>query len=205
MPAKKESDGALVEGSKEGDQTAFAELVKRYESKIYNLAYKMMGNREDAVDVLQEVFLDAYKSLSHFKKEAKFSTWLYRIATNVCLMKLRKRKAKAVISLDEPLLTKEGEQPREIPDWSTNPEAVVLNEELKQVMDEAIESLPPAYKSVFVLRDLEGLSNAETGKVLGESVAAVKSRLHRARLFLRERLSHYFEDSHPPSPLISPF
>ncbi len=199
MPAKKESDEVLVRKSKEGDQTAFAELVNRYESKIYSLAHKMTGNREDAADVLQEAFLDAYKSLSHFKEEAKFSTWLYRIATNVCLMKLRKRKGEAVISLDEPLLTEEGERPREIPDWSTNPGAVVLNEELKQVMDEAIKALPPAYKSVFVLRNLEGLSNAETGKVLGESLATVKSRLHRARIFLRERLSHYFDDNHPPS------
>ena len=197
-PAKA-SDEALVARSKEGDQTAFAELVNRYESKIYSLAHKMTGNREDAADVLQEAFLDAYKSLSHFKEEAKFSTWFYRIATNVCLMKLRKRKGEAVISLDEPLFTEEGERPREIPDWSTNPGVAVLNEELKEVMDEAIKALPPAYKSVFVLRNLEGLSNAETGKVLGESLAAVKSRLHRARIFLREKLSQYFDDNHPPS------
>jgi RNA polymerase sigma-70 factor (ECF subfamily) len=196
-PAKA-SDEALVAMSKEGDQPAFAELVNRYESKIYSLAHKMMGNREDAADVLQEAFLDAYKSLSHFKEKAKFSTWLYRIATNVCLMKLRKRK-EALISLDEPLLTEEGEYLREIPDWSTNPEAVVLNKELKQMMDEAIKALPPVYKSAFVLRNLEGLSNAETSKVLGESLATVKSRLHRARIFLRERLSQYFDDNHPPS------
>lgn len=196
---KKEPDEVLVQKSKGGDQAAFAELVNRYESKIYGLAHKMMGNREDAADVLQETFLDAHKSLSSFRGEAKFSTWLYRIATNVCLMKLRKKEGGAVISLDEPIPTEEGQRPREIPDWSTNPAAVVLNEELRQVMDEAIKELPPLYKSVFVLRDLEGLSNVEVGKVLGESVAAVKSRLHRARLFLRERLSQYFGENHPPA------
>ncbi len=193
---KRESDEVLVQKSKERDQAAFAELVNRYESKIYNLAHRMMGNREDAADVLQETFLDAYKSLSNFRGESKFSTWLYRIATNVCLMKLRKKGEETVISLDEPISTKEGQRPREIPDWSTNPAVAVLNEELRQVMDEAIKTLPPLYKSVFVLRDMEGLSNAEVGKVLGESVAAVKSRLHRARIFLRERLSQYFGENH---------
>ena len=193
---KQESDEVLVRRSKEGEQAAFAELVNRYESKIYGLARKMMGNREDAADVLQETFLDAYKSLSGFREEANFSTWLYRIASNICLMKLRKKEGEKVVSLDDPVSIEEGELSREIPDWSTNPGTAVLNKELRQVMDEAIKGLPPSYKSVFVLRDLEGLSNAEVGKVLGESVAAVKSRLHRARLFLREKLSRYFDDNH---------
>ena len=199
MPAKNESDEVLVERSKGGNQAAFAELVNRYESKIYRLAHKMMGNREDAADVLQETFLDAHKSLSAFKGEAKFSTWLYRIATNVCLMKLRKKEGEGtIVSLDEPIPTEEGQRTCEIPDWSTNPAAAVLNEELRQVMDKAIKELPPLYKSVFVLRDLEGLSNVEVGKVLGESVAAVKSRLHRARLFLRERLTRYLGENQKP-------
>ncbi|NOX96560.1 MAG: sigma-70 family RNA polymerase sigma factor [Nitrospirae bacterium] len=197
--SQKESDEVLVRKSKEGDQAAFAELVNRYESRIYNLAYKMMGSREDAADILQETFLDAYKSLPGFRGEAGLSTWLYRIATNLCLMKLRKKEGKGAVSLDEPLSTEEGQRPREIPDWSTNPAAVVLNAELRQVMDEAIEALPPLYKSVFILRDLEGLSNVEVSKVLGESVPAVKSRLHRARLFLRERLSQYFSGNDLPS------
>ena len=189
------SDDILVKKSQEGDYLSFEELVKRYEKKIYNLAYRIMGNKEDANDVLQETFLQAFKKLSGFKGKAKFSTWLYRIAVNICLMRKRKRKKMKTVSLDIPILTKkEDEIKRELrDDWSESPLATLENEEVKKTLSEAIGLLPEEYRTVFLLRGLNGLSNQEVAKVLKISLPAVKSRLHRARLFLRDKLSQYFQ------------
>jgi len=189
-------DEILVKKSQEGDYLSFEELVKRYESKIYNLAYRIMGNKEDASDVLQETFLQAFRKLSSFKGKAKFSTWLYRIAVNICLMKKRKKKKMEIVSLDLPILTKkEDEIKRELrDDWSRSPLATLEHEEVKKTLSQAIDLLPEEYRTVFLLRGLNGLSNQEVAKVLGISLAAVKSRLHRARLFLRDKLSQYFRE-----------
>ena len=189
------SDEILVKKSQKGDYPSFAELVKRYEKKIYNLAYRIMGNREDASDVLQETFLQVFKKLAGFKGKAKFSTWLYRITVNMCLMRKRKRKKREIVSLDVPILTKkENEIKRELrDDWSENPLATLENKEVKKTLSEAIDSLPEEYRTVFLLRGLNGLSNEEVAEVLKISLPAVKSRLHRARLFLRDRLSQYFQ------------
>lgn len=189
------SDDILVKKSQEGDYLSFEELVKRYEKKIYNLAYRIMGNKEDANDVLQETFLQAFKKLSGFKGKAKFSTWLYRIAVNICLMRKRKRKKMKTVSLDIPILTKkEDEIKRELrDDWSESPLATLENEEVKKTLSEAIGLLPEEYRTVFLLRGLNGLSNEEVAKVMKISLPAVKSRLHRARLFLRDKLSQYFQ------------
>jgi len=189
------SDEILVKKSQKGDYPSFEELVKRYEKKIYNLAYRIMGNKEDASDVLQETFLQAFKKLATFKGKAKFSTWLYRIAVNICLMRKRKGKKMETVSLDVPILTKkEDEIKRELrDDWSENPLATLENKEVKKTLSEAIDSLPEEYRTVFLLRGLNGLSNEEVAEVLKISLPAVKSRLHRARLFLRDRLSQYFQ------------
>ena len=190
------SDKVLVKKAKNHDFDAFEELVTRYETKVYNLAYKMLGSQEDAEDILQDTFISAFKSLSSFKEKSSFSTWIYRIATNACLMKLRTKQSKTV-SLDNHLsvLTKR------IVDWSENAEISFNRKELRKVIDQAVKSLPEMYRVVFILRDIEELSNIEAAKVLGISVSAVKSRLHRARLYLREKLSDYFSGENK-SPLL---
>jgi len=190
------SDETLVEKSQQGDYLSFQELVKRHEKKIYNLAYKIMGNKEDASDVLQETFLQAFKKLPGFKSKAKFSTWLYRIAVNICLMRKRRQKKIKTVSLDVPILTKqEDEIRRELrDDWSKSPLASLESEEVKRALSNAIDSLPEEYRTVFILRGVNGFSNEEVANTLKISLPAVKSRLHRARLFLRDKLSEYFKE-----------
>jgi len=190
------SDGILVKKFLKGDNSSFEEIVKRYEKKIYNIAYRIMNNQEDASDVLQETFIQAFRKLSGFKGKSEFSTWLYRIAVNICLMKKRKGKQMKVVSLDAPLVTqKEDELRRELPeDWSKSPSATLDNKELKENINRAISMLPEDYRTTFILRDMNDVSTEDTAKILNISVPAVKSRLHRARLFLREELSKYFQE-----------
>lgn len=192
-----DNDLALVQAAQRGDKHAFAQLVKKYEQRVYNLARKMVRDPQDAEDVLQETFINVYRHLNDFQGEAAFATWLYRIATNASLMKLRARKDYAV-SLDEPMEADDGENmmPREIVDWGITPEEALLNNEVRAQMDAAVEALPETMRAVFVLRDIEGLSVQETADVLGISVPNVKTRLHRARMMLRENLSSYFK-THP--------
>jgi RNA polymerase sigma-70 factor (ECF subfamily) len=192
MHAKTEvTDGELVARAKAGDTAAFDELVVRHEDKVYGLCLKMLGNPEDAEDCLQEVFIKAFKALPGFREESRFSTWLYRIAYNAALMRIRKKKL-STVSLDRPVEVGGDLLPREIPDWTTDPRANVMNEELSEVLKQHINELDPENRIVFVLRDMHGLSTDDTASVLGLSVPAVKSRLHRARLYLRGRLSDYF-------------
>ncbi len=185
------TDSELVEKAKTGDGDAFGELVVRHESKIYGLCLKMLGNPEDAEDCLQEVFMKAFEALPGFRQEARFSTWLYRIAYNACLMRIRKKKLETV-PLDRPVQIGEDQIERDVADWTTDPRAELMNEELSDVLTRHINELQPDNRIVFVLRDIHGLSTDDTASVLGLSVPAVKSRLHRARLFLRERLTGYF-------------
>ncbi len=189
------TDQILVEKIKTGDYQAFESLVNRYESKVYRLAIRMLRNPEDAEDALQETFLQVYRGLKSFEGRSTFSTWLFRLATNVCLMKIRHRATEPAkfLPLEDYLPRHEaGEHPQMI-DWSDRPEEALLSKESREKMMGALEKLPPDYRAVFILRDMEGFSNAETGEALGISVAAVKSRLHRARLTLRGLLSSYFE------------
>jgi RNA polymerase sigma-70 factor, ECF subfamily len=186
-------EAVLVTQSKEGDTRAFNELVRRYESKIFRLAKHITQNREDAEDVLQESFLKAYEHLDQFKGDSKFYTWIVRIAVNQALMKLRRRKTSKAVSLDEQIDTGEDTVVREIAAWGEDPEERFSREELGSILDEAIQSLEPPYRSVFVLRDIEELSTEETAEALDLSVPAVKSRLLRARLQLREKLTRYFK------------
>lgn len=183
----------LVTQARERDASAFNELVRRYEGKIFRLAQHVTQNREDAEDVLQETFLKAYEHLDQFKGDSKFYTWIVRIAVNQALMKLRRRKTDKSVSLDETIDTGEDTVTREVAAWDENPEQRFSREELGGILDSAIDGLEPLYRSVFVLRDIEELSTEETAEALGLSIPAVKSRLLRARLQLREKLTRFFK------------
>jgi RNA polymerase sigma-70 factor (ECF subfamily) len=185
-------ESQLVTQARAHDATAFNELVRRYEGKIFRLAQHVTQNREDAEDVLQETFLKAYEHLDQFKGDSKFYTWIVRIAVNQALMKLRRRKTDKSVSLDETIDTGEDTVTREIAAWDEDPEQRFSREELGGILDDAIEGLEPLYRSVFVLRDIEELSTEETAEALGLSIPAVKSRLLRARLQLREKLTRFF-------------
>jgi RNA polymerase sigma-70 factor (ECF subfamily) len=186
-------ESSLVLRAKAGDTAAFSELVSHYERKIYRLAKNITRHDEDAEDVLQEAFLKAYEHLDRFEGNSKFYTWLVRIAVNEDLMKLRKRKTDKTVPLDEPVDLGEEVMQREIAVWDNNPEEQYSGEEMKKILDDALESLKPDFRTVFTLRDIEELSTEETAEALGISVAAVKSRLLRARLALREKLTRQFK------------
>ena len=183
----------LVAQSREGDTAAFGELVRRYEGKIFRLAQHVTQNLEDAEYVLQETFMKAYEHLDQFQGNSKFYTWIVRIAVNQALMKLRRRKTDKSVSLDETIDTGEDTMVREIAAWDENPEQRYTRDELGGILDTAVQSLEPPYRSVFVLRDMDELSTEETAEALGLSVPAVKSRLLRARLQLREKLTRFFK------------
>lgn len=185
-------EAALVQRAQQGDTAAFSELVKKYERKIYRVALHITNNQEDAEDVLQESFLKAYSHLGGFEGNSKFYTWIVRIAVNEALMKLRKRKTARTMSIDEEVDTGEDYVTREFADWEEDPEQRYSREELREILDKAIASLRPAFRSVFVLRDIEDLSTEETAEALDLSIPAVKSRLLRARLQLRDKLSKFF-------------
>ena len=186
------SDQELVEQIKAGDDAAFKALLGRYQERAYRLALSLTKNPADAEEVLQDVFLTVYRKIASFEGRSAFSTWLYRITVNTALMKLRGR-GPAQESIDEylPQFTMDGRHARMVVDFTHGPEKLLLLKEREQILREAIEALPPDYKVVLVLRDLEGLSNEEVAEVVGASVLAVKARLHRARLALRGRLERY--------------
>jgi RNA polymerase sigma-70 factor (ECF subfamily) len=183
----------LVRAAKQGDVSAFEELVRRYDRNVFRIANHITHNAEDAEDVVQEAFLKAYQNLNRFQEQSKFYTWLVRIAVNEALMKLRRRRSDKTVSMDQDIETEEDTIPREIADWSPNPEQQFKQEELKEILQKTIQGLPQSFRTVFVLRDVEGLSTEETAEALDLSVPAVKSRLLRARLQLRERLNKYFK------------
>ncbi len=188
-----QTDEELVRLGQAGDTRAFDELVDRYRDKVFRLSFKILRHEEDAAEAMQDAFLSAFRGLKNFKIESTFSTWLYRIATNAALMKYRKRRD-GHVSLEQSQSSNEDAEPMQITDWSTQPVQDLLDSETRDVMEEGIQSLSEELRTVFVLRDVEGLSNTEVAEVLHLSVAAVKSRLHRARLELRGRLNRYFAD-----------
>ncbi len=192
-PIQIDDEAAIVAQARTGDAKAFNELLQRYERKIFRLALHITQNREDAEDVLQETFLKAYQHLDQFQGQSKFYTWIVRIAVNQALMKLRKRKSDRSVSLDDTIDTGEDTVAREIAAWDENPEQQYGREELNQILTSAVDGLTPIYRAVFVLRDVDGLSTEETAEALELSVPAVKSRLLRARLQLRDKLTRYFK------------
>jgi RNA polymerase sigma-70 factor, ECF subfamily len=193
--AETNNDFDLVHASKNGDVAAFEQLVKRYDGKLFRIAQSVTHNREDSQDAVQEAFLKAYQHLGEFRGDSQFSTWLIRITLNQSLMKLRKQRRTREVSLDEDFGVDEDVLPREVIDWAPNPEQLYSGSELRNILIKTIEELRPILRAVFVLQDLEGLSTVQAAEVLNLSQSAVKSRLWRARLLLRERLNKYFGKS----------
>ena len=187
----------LVDGLRAGDAAAYRRFVDENSASVYGLALKLLGDEQEAEDVLQETFLSAFRAIDRFEGRSKLSTWLYRIAYNASLMHLRKRERMTTFSLDQPYGDEEQVRPVAgdlLVDWSAVPDDRLLTAEARQEMDRAIAQLPESLRSAFILRDIQGLSGAETAEILGISVQAVKNRLHRARLSLRDRLSSYFAE-----------
>ncbi len=183
------SETELIVKAQQGDRKSLAELVKNYEQTVYNFAFKICRDKERAEHTMQETFMSMVKSLKQFSGKSKLSTWLYTVVSNHCLMLARSSKKYSFSSIDDDDTYVDESS---ITDWKVNPENITENNELRTVLDEAINKLHPDYRIVFLLRDVEGLSTEETGKVMDLSVPAVKSRLHRARLFLRNELNETF-------------
>jgi len=184
----------IVRKAKKGDKEAFSELVTIYSERIYNLALRILRNREDAEDVLQETFLTVLQKLNTFDGRSNFFTWIYRIATNASLMKLRKKGLVFAELPENPDLGPRHDE-RIMVDWSQDPSFNIQNEEIKKIIDTAINQLSEIYRTVFILRDIEQLSIKETSKILNISEENVKIRLKRARMFLRDKISQYYEGS----------
>jgi RNA polymerase sigma-70 factor (ECF subfamily) len=192
VPAAEDSETALVHAAKEGDMSAFEQLLRRTQAPVFRVAQHITGSREDAEEVTQEAFLKAFQNLQRFEERSRFSTWVTRIAVNTALMRLRRRRGHETV----PIRNEDGQAPGLLPekvvDWRPNPEQLYSRRELREILARALAELPQHYSTVFLLRDVEGFSTADTAEALGLSVATVKIRLLRARLQLRERLSSYF-------------
>lgn len=192
----KDKDFELIQAINSGQFDRFPDLVKRYEQKLYNFSLRMCRDAADAEDTVQETFLNVFKYLKNFRYETKFKNWLYRVAASTCIKKRRKSKfaPERELSLDEFFPQDETEVPDQVPRWALMPLDKLLNDELLDKINEAILTLPEKYRLVIVLRDIEGFSTAETAQILNLSDVNVKVRLHRARLFLRDKLKGYFEN-----------
>jgi RNA polymerase sigma-70 factor (ECF subfamily) len=187
-----DQDLALVHACKNGDAAAFEQLVQRYDRKLFRIAQHITHNREDAQDVVQEAFLKVFRKLSQFRENSQFSTWLTRITVNESLMKLRKQHSSREVSIDEDFQSQDQMAVFELADWAPNPEQLYRGSELRNILRSTLQDLQPGLRVVFVLRDIEGFSTEQTAEVLEVTPVAVKARLWRARLQLRERLSKYF-------------
>lgn len=197
MTGSPDDDLPLVRRAQTGDFAAFEALVAKYERRIYSLSFRILGQRQDAEEVVQQTFLTIVEQLNKFREEAKFYTWLMRIATNHALALLRKRKTRAMFSLAEDI-SSDGYDgiplPQFIAEWRETPDQIASQRETRELLNQALEELDDKYRLVFVLRDVEGFSTAETAETLGISESNVKVRLLRARLMLRERLTRLFGD-----------
>jgi RNA polymerase sigma-70 factor (ECF subfamily) len=192
----KDKDFELIQAINSGQTDKFHDLVKRYEQKLYNFSLRMCRDHSDAEDMIQETFLNVFKYLKDFRYETKFKNWLYKVAASTCIKKRRKSKfaPDKELSLDEFHPANETEVPDHVPDWALMPLDKLLNHELSSTINREILSLPKKYRLVIVLRDIEGFSTAETAQILSLSPSNVKVRLHRARLYLRDKLKGYFEN-----------
>jgi RNA polymerase sigma-70 factor (ECF subfamily) len=187
-----DDDMALVHACKRGDAAAFEQLVKRYDGRLFSIAQHVTRNREDAQDAVQEAFLKVFRKLTQLRENSQFSTWLFRITINESLMKLRKQRSAREVSIDEDFQSEEDMSPLSVADWGPDPEELYRGSELRNILRRTLQELQPGLRVVFVLRDIEGLSTEQTAEVLELTSVAVKARLWRARLQLRERLSKYF-------------
>ncbi len=191
--ADDDNERDMVERLRGGDKSACAQCVELHAPGLYRLAYRLMGDEAEAEDIVQETFLSAFKSIDSFEWRSGLKTWLYRIATNAALMRLR-RKTPFSVSVDLPEEEGAATVPAQLFDWCCLPEQDFATSEAKTELEAAIRALPEKLRAVFVLRELEGLSGEETAQTLGVSIENVKTRLHRARLWLRERLAGYFTE-----------
>ncbi|MBL7661125.1 sigma-70 family RNA polymerase sigma factor [bacterium] len=187
------SDQVLIDQFLKGSHESFAELVNRYQTKVFHLAMRLTRNQEDAEEVLQEVFVTIFRKLDSFQGNSAFSSWLYRITANCAFMLLRRRKVRMAMSLDDSRLKIETSDELIDRDYTVCPDERTLGSEIRSSLSSAIEKLPVEYRTVFVMRDMDGLSNEETADALGITVPAVKSRLHRSRLMLRKRLRKVYD------------
>lgn len=184
------SDWELIELFKKGNEEVFEEIVRRYQKKVYNTTYRMMGNHEDASDLAQEAFIRIYRNLHSFKGKSSFSTWLFTVTTNVCRDEMRKRQRRLQAqSLSEPVQFEDGEVEREIADDSMAPEIVSLHREMHDEIQAVIEQLPPEQKEAIVLREFQGFSYEEIAEISGVAVGTIKSRISRARQSMKKELS----------------
>lgn len=187
-------DTVLIERFRKGCEASFEEIVRRYETKAYNLAMRLTRNSEDAEEVLQDVFITVYRKIEGFEGKAKFSSWLYRITVNAAFMKLRKRRQDQSVALEDLLPQLHHHTTLAQNTFSLPCDSLAINNEIRGALEGAITKLPDEYRAVFVLRDIDGLSNKEVGDILDLSIPAVKSRLHRSRLMLRKRLRRFYDD-----------
>jgi RNA polymerase sigma-70 factor (ECF subfamily) len=202
MSSEQRDEALLIAGLKAKDEAALNLLMAQYGGKVYGLSLRMTGNHHDAEEVCQDVFLAVFEKIGTFRGEAKLSSWVYRITANAALMKLRKRPKVKALPLEEdlgPAMTEEGMIAEPVVDWSRLPSDELERKELTARLAQAVELLPPEYRAVFVLRDIEELPAEEASQVLDISVAALKSRLHRARLFLRKQLADYAAGRQTPA------
>ena len=192
----REIEEALVKDFQAGNLDAYDKIVELYQKRIYALSFNLMRNQMDAQDVAQEVLLTLFKKIHTFQGKSAFSSWVYRITLNSSYMKLRSKKKEPKISIDDllPSFNSTGFQQEKIQDWSENTESLLFTNETREIINKAVGLLPEKEKVVFLLRDVEGLSTEKVSEVLDLTIPAVKSRLHRARLFLRKKLSGYFEE-----------
>jgi RNA polymerase sigma-70 factor (ECF subfamily) len=190
---KKRSDLDLINDFRKGDQQAFEELLSRYSNKVFSLATRLTRNQEDAEEVLQDVFVTVHRKIAGFEGKSSLSSWLYRVTVNAAFMKLRKRRQDPAVPLEDV-----AQQPIQISALKSPESAYVdsqtIRNEMLEALEVAIRKLPDDYRPVFVLRDVDGLTSREVGRILNLTIPAVKSRLHRSRLMLRRRLSRFFEE-----------
>jgi RNA polymerase sigma-70 factor (ECF subfamily) len=197
MPSERwKEDEELLDRLRKGAPGAVEELLGRYQGKIFNLAMSILKNESDAEEASQDVFMTVIRKVNTFKGNSAFYSWIYRICVNTCLMRLRGRRRSDTVAIEDfmPVFTEDGMHASPMDDWSKEVERKALNEELGNMIRKFTEELSEKYRVVFVLSDIEGLSNEETARILGMTVPAVKSRLHRARLYLREQLARYLHD-----------
>jgi RNA polymerase sigma-70 factor (ECF subfamily) len=189
----------LVERVRAGDRAAFERLVELFRDRVYGLAYRMLNSAEDAAEVTQETFLSAYRTMAEFRGDSSLSSWLHRIASNHALMRLRRRKVASHIEAPEegPTFNERGSLVDAVADWSRDAEGQTLDNELRQAIEGASAALAEEYRQVFLLRDVEGLSYEEIAQVVGDSVPAIKSRLHRARLSMRAAIDRFYQEREP--------
>jgi RNA polymerase sigma-70 factor (ECF subfamily) len=194
--ASRLSDEELVERARAKDFGAFEELLERYEDKVFRLAYRIVRNETDAKEILQETWVSIWRKLDTFKGDSQFGSWVYRIATNAALMRLRAQRRHPEVSTEElPIgyLDNYGQVPLPGENWAKRPDEQLQSSELRQHIEAAVDALPDIYRTIFLIRDVEGLSTEETAQILDISIPTVKTRLHRARIALRDAIGGYFE------------